>query len=153
MSAPEEEKVVVFEKTSVDAPAPEGDVKLVNTTRTAKYYAKKVTKKEAEKYGVKSSKHKSVKPKGESFKSQMDTLAAKMAGLTLVSPAEVVASAQEEGSSSSQDDLEGLLAGMNIAEEWGGTEGGRRKKTQGVFKRKTRKARKSKKATRKTRKR
>ena len=145
MSAPEEEKVVVFEKTSVDAPAPEGDVTLVNTTRTAKYYAKKVTKKEAEKYSVKSSKHKSVKPKGESFKSQMDTLAARMAGLTLVSPAEVVASAQEEGSSSSQDDLEGLLAGMNLAEEWGGTEGGRRRK-------KTRKTRKSKKATRKTRK-
>ena len=145
MSAPEEEKVIVFEKTSADAPAPEGDVKLVNITRTAKYYAKKVTKKEAEKYSVKSSKHKSVKPKGESFKSQMDTLAARMAGLTLVSPAEVVASAQEEGSSSSQDDLEGLLAGMNLAEEWGGTEGGRRRK-------KTRKTRKSKKATRKTRK-
>lgn len=146
MSAPEEEKVVVFEKTSVDAPAPAGDVKLVNTTRTAKYYAKKVTKKEAEKYSVKSSKHKSVKPKGESFKSQMDALSARMAGLTLVSPAEVVASANEEGSSSSQDDLEGLLAGMNLAEEWGGTEGGRRRR------RKTRKARKSKKANRKTRK-
>ena len=141
MSA-EEEKVVVFEKTDVDAPAPAGDTILVNETRTAKYYAKKVTVKEAEKLGVKrrTPKKKVAPAPKERPDPVMNMLSAKMEGMTLVSPDDVIASSQEEGSANTEDELTARLAGMNTAEGWGG-EGGRRKKTRGVFKRKTRKTR------------
>ena len=135
MSA-EEEKVVVFEKTDVDAPAPAGDTILVNETRTAKYYAKKVTVKEAEKLGVKrrTPKKKVAPAPKERPDPVMNMLSAKMEGMTLVSPDDVIASSQEEGSANTEDELTARLAGMNTAEGWGG-EGGRRRR------RKTRKTR------------
>ena len=139
----EEDKVIIFEKTSATDPKPEGQVKLVNTTRTAKYYAKKVTRKEAEQMGVKR-RAPQKKPAAAIADPVMDMLTAKMAGLNIVTADDVLASSQEEGSSNSQAEISALISGLNVGDgEWGGEGSSRRRrktrKTRGRKRRTTRK--------------